>query len=150
MKSKASAAQDRSASREELLALMFELGRLMKSEIHREASVFPSYLHAEMLRFIQEEGQPTMRQIAEYLKVTPPTVTALIDPFVDDHVLERVADETDRRKVRLRLTKHGEKLLEKNKQQRTEAFARIFLPLSDEECSELARLLAIITRPNIS
>lgn len=133
-------------SREELIARMFELSRLIKSEIVREACVFPSFLHAETLRFIQQEGQPTMREIAAYLKVTPPTVTGLVDPFVEDGVLERVADPEDRRKVRLMISKKGEKMLEQNTQQRADAFGRILLPLSEADTRELARILAIITR----
>lgn len=138
------------AEGEELFALMFELGRIIKSEMTRADAAAPSFLHVETLRFIQEKGNPTMRDIAAYLKVTPPTATALIDSLVEDRIVERVTDSEDRRKVRLELSSKGEKLIASFKNHRTAAFARVFATLTASDRREFARILSIITRSHSS
>ena len=70
-----------------------------------------------------------------------------VDAFVEDKVLERVTDAEDRRKVRIRLSRKGEKLLGELKRAREQAFARVFAPLSDADCRDFARILGIITSP---
>ena len=131
---------------DQLLPLMFEMGRLMKREMNREGADPLSYLHIETLRYIQEQGTPSMREVAEYLKIAPPSATALIDAFVKDGLLDRSADTNDRRVVRLQLSASGRKSIDRMMQQRAKAFSRIIAPLSTQDCVELTRILTIITR----
>jgi DNA-binding MarR family transcriptional regulator len=134
----------------ELFSLMFEMSRLLKREISRESTLMPSFLHAETLRFIHEAERqgnlPTMRDVADYLKIAPPSATALVNGFVKDKVITRVADPKDRRIVRLSLSKKGEQFLKATHTQREKAFARLLAPLSGGDSKELARILTIITR----
>ena len=53
-----------------------------------------------------------MRDIADEFKVSSPAATAIIDRLVEDKHIERVTDSTDRRIVRLRLTKLGKQTLD--------------------------------------
>lgn len=139
------------ASTEKLLPLMFEFGRLLKSEMHRDGVSMPSFLHLETLRFIQkkeQEGQaPAMSDIALYLKVARPSATALVNAFVKDGVITRVADPEDRRLVRLTLSRKGSRMIEDTMQKRAQAFARVVSSLSQKDCREFARILTLITRP---
>jgi DNA-binding MarR family transcriptional regulator len=142
-----------SEGRERLLPLMFEMGRLLKSEITRDGlAAVPSFLHLETLRFIQDREKagkaPTMSDISDYLKITPPSATALVNSFVKEGVIERVSDPEDRRRVRLALSIQGHQLLEEAMQKRAQAFARVFASLSSEDCIELSRILTIITQSN--
>ena len=134
-------------SHERLLPLMFEMGRLLKSEISRDGVSMPSFLNLETLRFIQEQKAPTMSDIAEYLKIAPPSATALVNSFVKEGIIERSPDAVDRRIVRLRLSKKGTALLKEVMRKREKAFARIISSLSKKDCAELSRILKIITRP---
>ena len=136
-----------SIKRNQLLPLMFEMGRLLKREICSDNVDVLSFLHIETLRYIEEEGTPSMRDIAEYLKIAPPSATALINSFVKDGILERASDAADRRVVRLQLSAKGHKTLTETMQKRAEAFSRVVAHLSVEECEELVRILTIITRP---
>jgi DNA-binding MarR family transcriptional regulator len=131
-----------------LLPLMFEMGRLLKSEMAREGASLPSFLHLETLRFIQEQGAPTMSDIADYLKIAPPSATALMNPFVKEGIIERTEDPEDRRRVRLSLSMKGLTLLKETMQKREQAFASITAPLSTKDCEELSRILKIITQAN--
>ena len=141
--SKASAAQPK---RNELLPLMFEMGRLLKREIAADGVDMPSFLHIETLRYIEEQKTPSMSDIAEYLKIAPPSATTLINTFVKEGVLERVTDVQDRRVVRLQLSKKGSKILKETMHKRAEAFSRVTAHLSKHDTDELVRILTIITR----
>jgi DNA-binding MarR family transcriptional regulator len=132
--------------RERLLPLMFEMGRLLKCEMTREGASLPSFLHLETLRFIQEHGAPTMSDIADYLKIAPPSATALMNPFVKEGLIERTEDPEDRRRVRLSLSKKGVAILKQTLQKREQAFANITASLSNRDCIELSRILKIITQ----
>jgi DNA-binding MarR family transcriptional regulator len=132
---------------DELLPLMFELGRLMKREMSREGADPLTYLHIETLRYIQEQGAPSMSEVAEYLKIAPPSATALIDAFVKDGILDRSTDAADRRVVRLQVSAKGSKTFDDMMAKRAKAFSRIIAPLSTQDRDELARILTIITRP---
>jgi DNA-binding MarR family transcriptional regulator len=134
----------------ELLQLMFEMSRVLKREISRESTLMPSFQHAETLRFIHEgdaKGSlPTMSDVADYLKIAPPSATAIVNAFVKDGVIKRIADPSDRRIVRLSLSKKGIQFLETTRLQREKAFASLLAPLSAADSKELCRILAIITR----
>jgi DNA-binding MarR family transcriptional regulator len=131
--------------RTKLLPLIFEMGRVLKSEAYKDDAEMPSYLHIETLRFIQESKDPSMSDIAGYLRVTRPTATSLINAFVIDGMLDRVDDAEDRRIVRLQLSNKGVVALEEAMKKRAEAFSRVIKLLSDDDCIELARILTIIT-----
>ncbi len=133
-------------NKKKLLPLMFEVGRLLKSEITREGCPITTFLHIETLRFIAERSTPTMSDVAEYLKIAPPTATSLINTFVKEGMIERVEDPKDRRRVRLILSKKGIHLLDQAMKMREHAFSRVMASLSDRDCHELARILTVITR----
>jgi DNA-binding MarR family transcriptional regulator len=134
----------------ELLSRMFEMSRILKREIARESTLMPSFLHAETLRFIsgaeQQGSLPTMRDVANFLKIAPPSATELVNGFVKDSVIKRVADPKDRRIVRLSLSKKGIQFLKTTHLQREKAFASLLAPLSSKDSKELSRILAIITK----
>jgi DNA-binding MarR family transcriptional regulator len=48
-----------------------------------------------------------MKEVSSFLRITPPSATALINGLVAAKFLERRADPDDRRSVRLRLTPKG-------------------------------------------
>lgn len=59
-------------------------------------------------------GEPTVAsKLAEYLAVSPPSVTAVVDGLVARGLVERRADITDRRRVEHALTEEGRTLLER-------------------------------------
>lgn len=133
----------------ELLPLMFEMGRILKREITSEGGDVCTFLHIETLRFIESHTAPSMSDIADYLKIAPPSATALITTFVKDGFLERVADETDRRVIRLRLSKKGKVMLQEAMRVRAKAFSRVIAHLSRKDTRELARILSVITHSTI-
>jgi DNA-binding MarR family transcriptional regulator len=130
---------------EPLLQAFFEMGRKLKGALARDFAPF-SALHVETLRFISESKTPSMRELADYLKVSAPSATTLTDGLVEDGYIERKVDAEDRRLVRLALSAKGKKLVADLHQKRMAAFSRLVAPLTPAEQHDLARLLRIITQ----
>ncbi len=126
-------------------ALMFELGRLMKSRL----SVFglPTMQQLEALRFVAEREQPTMRELASYLMVKAPTATSLAADLVKARLVAR-GSSGDRRLVRLKLTQGGKKALELSTIKRRKVITDLLETLSNKDKEEFKRILSTIVSNN--
>ncbi len=130
----------------ELFQLMFEMGRLMKQEMHSGAAHRVGYLPLETLRYVDEQGKPDMQAVADYLRVAGPSATRLIAALVADGMLARVPDPADRRRVLLSVTPAGKRMCQAALRERQSAFARVVAPLSASDRAHLVRILSVITR----
>lgn len=128
------------------LALMFEMGRIIRRVmIARQTLPLPlSYL--ETLKFVEEKGDPVMRDIAAYLRIAAPSATAIIEALVAEKYLARKEDPTDRRLVRLVLSPKGKRILEKTMRLRTKALRGIMGSLSASDRKELIRIFSKIVK----
>lgn len=129
---------------ESLMALFFGVGRLLKSGWGQDKCLLPSFLHLETLRFIEEDGDPTMSTLAGYLKVAAPTATALVNSLVKDGIVIRQPDSHDRRYVRLALSKEGKEMLTRTSKNREKAFDKLVASLSATDRTHLRRILTTI------
>lgn len=111
-------------------------------EFQKEALRFgltPSQL--EVLRYVGEEGDPTMRQIAEHLNIKPPSVTTMIEDLCKRKLLKKIEDRRDKRITRIIFfpkIKRSSFFREK----RLQIFKRMFASLSNEDKK---KLIIIIT-----
>ena len=78
--------------------------RLGKKSFPLDPSTLPRLI---VLGYVRERGEPTMKEVASFLKVAPPSATTLINGLVTAKLLERKPDPDDRRSIRLRLTTKG-------------------------------------------
>lgn len=99
----------------DLISLIFNFGQILKEKA-REKSKFKncSFLHMHTLHFLKERGIMTMKEMADYLHITPPSATSLVNSLVKDGLIKRAFDKVDRRTIRLKITNAGDELL-KNK-----------------------------------
>lgn len=58
----------------------------------------------EVLSFIGPDGKSNMKSVAEHLKITPPSATALITELEKKGMIERTQDTDDRRNVYITFT----------------------------------------------
>lgn len=128
------------ASPEELTALMFSLGRILRERAMAGGSSI-SYLHLATLRYVAEKKQPLMREIAQYLRVAPPSATSLVNTLVKQGEIQRITDEKDRRTVRLRVTAQGRKVLRDGTRRKHDLMRNIINNLSGRERIELKKIL---------
>ncbi|HEY3530764.1 MAG TPA: MarR family transcriptional regulator [Nocardioides sp.] len=98
----------------QLLAFRTTLRRF--DQWSREAAAEHGLTHAQhqlllAVRGSATPGGPPIGEVAEALLVRPHTAGELVDRMAHAGFVERVQDETDHRKVRLRLTAEGERVL---------------------------------------
>ncbi len=125
-----------------LISLMFNTRRLIKEKAVEESKNSPlSMIHLESLRFITEKKNPTMKELADYLGVTAPTATSLINILIKNKYVKRVSDKNDRRITRLSITAAGRKNVEINGQKICEKMKMVFDHLTQEEINQLTKIL---------
>jgi len=98
-------------------------------------------LHQLEAVMVLERGALTMRELARELAVTESAATALADRLVRLELVERQADPTDRRLVRLALSPRAERLAAEMEAHRRSTIDRALDPLSDQQLRQLIDLL---------
>ena len=81
------------------------------------------------------------KEIADEIRVSPSTLSEMINRLVEDGYVERKADEDDRRAKTLFLTEEGKKRAEYMLTQITLVVDRLFVNLDKDEKCQLIRLL---------
>ena len=138
-------AKKRNTSQDELLPLMIAFGRLLRVEMAKHLAPL-SLLHLQTLQFVAEAGNPTMREVAAYLKISAPSATEIITALVKEKCLTRVSDPEDRRKVRLTVSAAGKSALKRAEVRKAKAFAAVIAPLSARERDTFITILTTVTR----
>jgi DNA-binding MarR family transcriptional regulator len=85
-------------------------------------------------------GPLTISQLAAAEQVRPPTITRIVAALEAARLVERQADPSDGRIVRVNATERGAQMLEEGRRRRIELFARELagLPTADLACLERA------------
>jgi DNA-binding MarR family transcriptional regulator len=98
----------------------------------------------DAISFIAERNRTTMKEIAEYLKIAPPSATAMIETMRKHGLVTRAADKRDRRTIRVELTGKAERLFRKFHRIKLDIFARMLGKLSDAEQKRFIRMMQIL------
>jgi len=96
---------------DKLVDLVFTMNRLTKDGLENEKG-FPSYIQLQALSFILRQKNPTMKDVAKYLNITPPSTTFLINNLIKFNLVKRVYDKNDKRIIRLNISNKGKKELQ--------------------------------------
>jgi len=82
--------------------------------------------------------------LATFLQIELPSVTSLVNKLVRKDLVQRLADRSDRRVVRIELTKTGEKLLLQTTQKRIQKIKKVMSYLSNDQKREFITILKTI------
>jgi len=108
----------------------------------KEAKSFGfSTSHFEILLYVSENGPTTMKNIASWLNITPPSASVLIDNLVKKKLVTRFSSEKDRRTVYIKLGEDAHKFLVKLRQKKITLFKKMLDKLSKEEKENLVHIL---------
>lgn len=128
-----------------LADLILATGRAIK-ESSSGASPDPLPMgHFKVLRFIAEQGLPTMRNIAEEMRITPPTATVMVDGLIAKKFVKRVEDRQDRRRILMQITPAGERILAEQEECFKKRVTKILACLNTEERKQFETILTKIT-----
>ncbi len=132
-----------SATTDDLIDLVFSFSRIM----HRKMAEGPldehcvkNWLQMHALCVIQERAGITMKDLAGILMITAPTATTFVGRLVRLGCIQRLADENNRKLVRLRITPKGRKLMRETMQRHTILLKSILNPLTTKDQQDMTRI----------
>lgn len=129
---------------EQWISLIFATSRMIRRETcHGEKMSLGSYLKIGTLIYISEHKDPTMKEIADFLNIKPPSVTSLVNGLVKSGQIERITDKKDKRIVRLAITSNGKKILADGLNKKREKIKSI---LSNLDSTDRKNLINILTK----
>ena len=95
----------------------------------------------DILKFIVDKKNPTMKDITGHLNITAPSATSMIENLYDKKMVNRESDPGDRRGVRISPTKATLKLFSSFKDVKESVVGELFLPLTLEDKKQLTVIL---------
>lgn len=117
--------------------------RVLKSKLsYKNPLMHLPLVQMQTMKFVQEHGQVTMKNVAEFLIITPPSATALVDNLVKLKYIHRFADKKDRRTIHLKLTATGLKILKKAVSEHSRRLQNILRKLNSREQKLFIKLLS--------
>jgi DNA-binding MarR family transcriptional regulator len=93
---------------------------------------------------LEEDGELTIRQVAEILGRPLSTTSRMLDQLVERGLVSRREDERDRRAKLVASTGRGQTLVATLEQRRAESQMAVMDYLTDEERAEVARAMALL------
>jgi DNA-binding MarR family transcriptional regulator len=103
------------AVREEFGGLMAAERRLRGRDQHRKADDGLTIAQVRALFALDQNEAATAGEIAEAARLSPASVTAMLDDLERDAIVTRVRSDTDRRRVHVTLTDKGQAILKKRR-----------------------------------
>lgn len=120
----------------------FAVSRVLKSNLNYKSPLMHLPLvQMQVLMFLCEQERATMKAVAEFLCITPPSATALVNSLAEQKYIRRSADPKDRRTIHLRLNEKGAKVLKAAMKEHTKRLAKLFNKLSKTEQAQFLLLL---------
>jgi DNA-binding MarR family transcriptional regulator len=136
--------------REKLARLLMETFAQSRQSFKRtgggDATRRPGELMVLHIVHSRDDGRGvTVSEIGGWLSVTSPTVTQHLNRLEEQGLVERFADASDRRVVRIRLTGKGRQYVQRMQQARLELFAGLADHLGEEESMHFIRTMKKVT-----
>lgn len=125
---------------DELVCLILGVIRSIHSHLNKQHRIDFSKispLKVQVLGFIKKQKDPLMKEVADFLSITPPSATSLINSMSKEKLIVRRPDNKDRRTVRLLLTSEGSKILNKGFKEMTSHMKEVFNCLNEKEKKQL-------------
>jgi len=91
-----------------------------------------SVLQVQAVHYVHEAGELTMTELAEFLRTSPPAVSALVDRLVKKKILMREHSTEDRRKVLVRVNPKALPGIDQFHEAMMDAFAELVRKLGPE------------------
>ena len=130
----------------ETIKLLMKFNRLHRSkvqEIMESEGLF--YGQLPILEVVHSLGCCTQKEIANELKVTPPTVATSVKRLMKNGYLIKSIDESDQRNTLISITEEGKKKTCACRKKFDELDSIIFMSFNDDEKELLSSLLIKLT-----
>ncbi len=125
---------------EKIVSLILITKRITHEHLKKQNGENFSFLQFATLQQINEK-KPLMKDLADFLAITPPSATALINNLAKAKMIKRITDSKDRRIVRIEITENGKMQLEKCRKEMLTHMKSRLEKLNDVEQEDLIRIL---------
>jgi MarR family transcriptional regulator, organic hydroperoxide resistance regulator len=119
------------------------LSRLRGRDTHLEGSEL-SHAQFELLIELDERGELSAGELATAARLTPATVTQMLDHLAERGQVERVRSETDRRVVVSRLTPQGRRKIEAKREAWKTRWDEALKDVDAKDLRAATRVLALL------
>ena len=116
------------------------LTRLHRNDRHPDGCDL-SIAQMNLLMTVRSHEELTLSRLAELLKVSPPSVSVMVERLVERKMLTRNRSSTDRRKVIISLSPESEQMIEKLEEQMLAAFIELVEELGPETARKWGEVL---------
>src|ERR1700730_16542544 len=99
---------------------------------------------ASALGTVNRHGSPTLGELAALEQVQPPTMTRIVAGLSEEGMVTRIADATDRRSARVRITPSGERALEQIRTRKNAFLLRRLGELGPDEQQHAVELVTLL------
>ena len=119
----------------------------MTSEIRKKSKELGfTSSQLEILHYVAEKIDPTMKEIAEHLQIKPPSATTLVEALCKKKLLKREASGKDKRIVRISFTENIWKVFKSVKSKKHLILKDMFSKLSDGDKKEVVRIIKVLNK----
>jgi len=138
----------KSKSIRSIISLIFNTSRRLHQQAKEENDRQDpfSILRLEVLRYVSEKKNPSMKEVADYFCVAPPSATSLVNPLIKSQMLKRIGDKSDRRAIRLIITLKGMKKLKDGFGKIQNRMRKILIKLNKKEQENLIKILKKLSK----
>ncbi len=120
---------------------------IMVGELRKKSKEFGfSVSQMEVLHFVVEKGSTTMKEIAEHLRIKPPSATAIVETLCKKKLLKREISKKDKRITRVLFTENIWKFFKSFKSKKILVLKSIFSTLGDKDKKELIRIINVLNK----
>jgi DNA-binding MarR family transcriptional regulator len=103
-----------------------------------------SFMDIAILHAAMEKDNPSMKDVADMLRITSPSATVIIDRLVLNGELVRMEDPDDRRVVRIGITEAGKKILKTGMKDSIAGMDKLLSVLDEKERITLDKIITKI------
>jgi DNA-binding MarR family transcriptional regulator len=131
------------SSREQLSRMIAQLVPSIIQGVHLGFIAKRALTHSQffVLIAIHSKGSCSMRELAERMHVTMPTMSGIVDRLVQAKYVARVANPDDRREVFVRLTTEGQSVLAKFQEAVSSRWSEVLQALDPDEVKAMSGIV---------
>jgi DNA-binding MarR family transcriptional regulator len=131
----------------DLVDLLLILRRNIFEDIKKEGLKYDlTFSQVEVLHFIGPSGKKTMKNIADYLKITPPSATEIITEMEKKGLVKKKNNKKDRRIVFITLSVMAKKIFILSSKRKVVILNKMISKLNKEDSKNLERIIQILIK----
>lgn len=127
-----------------ILQIIPEITHFLRDEVRKYGQPRLSLSQLRILYFLDHHPESCLSEVAQYLDVTPPTMSGAIERLVQQGLVTRINDPQERRRILLSLTSTGSKYQQQVYQALVERIEQKLNSLSQKQSGQIVEGLLLL------